>query len=332
MGMNFKKLKSLKSTFLFSFLLAFISCTTPESSKIDAPPNSSQESLSCFDQLGANTEWSAESEIFIDGYNANAMEPKTSADGVVLFWNDKPSSDSLMNIHYAIKQSNGRYSYVGTLPGSVNANFLDGVPAIDSAGNFYFVSIRSYATNFQSIFGGQIQVLGPNSLQVVNVSPADANVTQNQNGKLDMDIDISWDGGTLIASRASFSGNAYPDSSQLALFNVSSRIASPSSNSDQLLENINLKACRVYAGTLSNDLRELYFTAIPMKTANAEDFRVVVAKRASTSVPFGIGNIIQGISGSVTEGPALSMDGKTLFYHKLDQLTGRYKLYKVSRP
>lgn len=292
-------------------------------------PNQSE---TCFSSLGTNSEWGNEEEVEIDGYSGNAMEVKASADEVVLFWNDKPSvGDTAMNIHYAVRQSSGRYLYIGTLPGAIDSNFLDGVPAIDNVGNFYFVSTRSYSSNFQTIYGGAVNVLAANSLSISNVSLVDSHVTEGRSPYLDMDIDVSWDGTIMISSRAQFSGNPFPDSSKLVLFNLTSRVASHMANSDQVLENVNSSLCRVYAASMSADKKELYYTLIPKTTATMSDFRIVVAKRNSTSDAFSKGAVIKGISINQTEGPAISYDGKSLYFHKYDGVSGRFKLYKVSR-
>jgi hypothetical protein len=320
----------------FAATLCFVlfnNCAQPKNNNSQSnTANTTQPN--CFSSFGTNTEWSGETLVEIDGYSANAMEPKTSADQVVLFWNDKPASDDAMNIHYAVKQSNGRYLYIGTLPGTVSTA-LDGVPSIDSAGNFYFTSLRTYTSNLQTIFSGQVNVIATNSLSIINVAPADSNVSLKQSGKVDMDVDVSWDGTMMLASRATFSGKSYPDSSYLELFSVSNRTASSVTNSSTLLKSVNLAECRVYAPTLSNDMKELYFTVFPANVdPTASDFRIVVAKRNSISDPFGTGAIIKGITGDLTEGPSITYNdsGKTLFYHKKDPSTGQYKIYKVTRP
>lgn len=322
----------------FSIIIIFFfqNCASKTDPK---PAQASGEKIkTCFEQLGENTEWSVPVEVPIDGYSGSAMEPKFAADQMVLFWNDKPAAgDSEMNIHYAVKQVSGRYQYAGLLAGTVNNTALDGVPAIDQSGQFYFVSLRSYESDQQTVYGGQVQVTGPGTLQIVDVSAADAAVSFKQNGKLDMDIDISWDGTLMVASRAIFSGKSYPDESFLDFFVVSNRTAAPMSGSAELLKNVNLSECRVYAGTLSNDLKELYYTVLPhSQTVSDKDFRMVVAKRNSTNDPFGTGQIIQAFSTSsspaIVEGPAISVDGKTLFFHKYDSETSKFKIYKSTRP
>ena len=53
-----------------------------------------------------------------------------------------------------------------------------------------------------------------------------------------------------------------------------------------------------------------------------------VAKRNNTSEPFGRPEIIDSITGFV-EGPSLSGNGKTLYFHKKDG--SKHSIYKISR-
>lgn len=334
MVLNKFKMILLQSVFAMSCLWLFVNCSNSERSNLGGGKFNTS---TCYDHFGANAEWGSEVEVEIDGYSASAMEPKIAADQGVLFFNDKPAAgDSNMNIHYAVKQNNGRYLYIGTLPGTVDANDLDGVPAIDSAARFYFVSTRTYGTNFQMIYSGQTQVLAPNSLAINGVAAADNAVTLGQAGTVDMDIDVSWDGAFMIASRAQFSGNAYPDESQLVLFNINTnnREALVNVNSASWLANVNYSKCVVYAGNFSPDLKELYFSFFPKGSSDLDAFRVAVSKRNTVNEPFGPPEIISGISGRLTEAPSVTFDdgGKTLFYHRFDQSAGRFKIYKVSRP
>ncbi len=310
----------------------FINCATkPAAEVVPVTPG-------CLASLGTNTEWSGETEISITGYTGNAMEPRISSDQVTLFFNNKTSNDTEMDIHYALKTAANTYLYKNTLTGTVSPTSLDGVPAVDSAGRFYFVSTRSYGSNLRTLYSGQAAVVAGPALEIQNVASADAAVTLNQAGKLDMDIDVSWDGALAVASNADFTGGlAYPDTSRLAFYNVdtSTRIFSPNTNSSTLLANVNLSQCRVYAGSLSNDLLELYYTVFPSGSSFAStDFKLVVSKRASTSLPFGTGQIISGVSGELLEGPSITFNdsGKTLFYHKKDPVSGNFKIYKVTRP
>lgn len=288
----------------------------------------------CLGGLQTNTEFSGETVITVSGFTGNAMEPRISHDQVVLFFNDKPASDTNMNVHYAIRQSATVYNYIGTVPGTVANGYLDGVPAIDSSGNFYFISTRDYASNFQTLFSGVLSVLGPSSLQINSVAAADTSIKRTVAGALDMDLDVSWDGTLAVVSRASFSGKAYPDSSRLELFDVSSRSLLARSDGQSVFQNINRAGCTVYAGALSSDKREVFYTLFPSGAPTGTDFRVMIAKRNSTSEVFAAGQMVSGITNNFPEGPSLTIDdgGKTLYYHRFDSVSSTFKIYKVTRP
>ncbi len=253
----------------------------------------------------------------------------------LFFWNDKPSSDDQMNIHYAVKDGGGVYQYVGTLTGTVDGSSLDGVPAIDSTGNFYFVSLRSYGTNSRTIYGGTVDVPGAGVVQILSVASSDSVASAATAGTVDMDIDISSDGTEMIVSRATFTGNPYPETSRLLLFNVAGRQMSVRTDTETATASLNFSNCRLYAGSFSQNKLELYFTVIPTGAiASGADFRIGVATRATLSDPFTNPKLIQGLSGTYIEGPAPTQNdlSKTMFFHRFDSVAGRFKIYKVTRP
>lgn len=305
---------------------AFLSCSEE--------PETTVPAVSCLSGLATNTEFTGETEITVSGYTGNAMEPRISHDQVVLFFNDKPASDADMNVHYAIRQSATVYNYIGTVPGTVASGYLDGVPAIDSSGNFYFISTRDYPTNSQTVFSGVLAVLGPSSLQVNSVAAADTAVKLSVTGALDMDLDVSWDGTLAVVSRAIFGGRSYPDSSRLELFDVSSRALQTRSDGQSVFANVNRAGCAVYAGALSSDKKEVFYSLFPTGAPTAADFRVMIAKRNSTTEAFAAGEVISAVTKNLAEGPSLTIDdgGKTLYYHRFDPVSSSFKIYKVTRP
>ncbi|MBK9295119.1 MAG: hypothetical protein IPM57_11900 [Oligoflexia bacterium] len=324
---------------LSSFFIIFQNCSHPsDSGSIVVPVKN--KLLGCFDQLNQTSEWSNETEVIIDGYTGNAMEPQISSDQVTLFFNNKTSDDRQMDVHYAVKQANGHFLYIGPLSGTVDNDDLDGVPSLDLSGNFYFTSTRTYGNNFRTLFGGLLVLDAANlsnPLSVINVAAADTSFGMGQAGKVDMDMSVSWDGTLAVLSRATFSeGKGYPDESYLEMFNVNSRQLYANNQSFEFLKNVNLSGCRVYAPNLSSDLKELYYTMLAEKSPGDFDFRVVVSKRSQIAEPFGVGAIIEAIPALTTaEGPTLSYNdgGKTLYYHRKDPNDGgRFKIYKVSRP
>lgn len=320
---------------LVLFAFSFQNCASPTSNSTSTNPPAPKAQIGCFEQLGINTEWSNEVEVPIDAYGGSAMEPKISADQMVLFFNNKTASDTEMDVHYAVKQPSGRFQYAGTLPGTVVPNVLDGVPSMDAAGNFYFTSMRNYGAAFRTIYSGQL-TLNAGGLSVVNVAPADNALGQGQMWWFDMDADVSWDGQFAVISRADFSSQlAYPDSSHLVFVSVQARQLQPVANGVEILKNVNLSDCRVYAPSLSNDLKELYYTVLAKKANGEFDFRVVVSKRANTTDSFSVGSVISAIPGGVVaEAPSITFDdgGKTLYFHKKDLAADKFKIYKVTRP
>lgn len=316
--------------FVGCLLLIIVGCSSSSSKDTDNLPATPD----CLSQFGTNTEWSGETEVAINGYTGNAMEPKPSADQVVLFWNDKPSSDTQMNIHYAVKDGSGVYQYVGTLTGTVDGAALDGVPAVDTIGNFYFVSLRNYNSTSRSIFGGTVNVLGPSSLEIQSVSSADASASAATGGIVDMDVDVSWDGTEMVVSRATFAGNPYPESSRILLYDVATRQMASRTDTETATAAINFANCRIYAGSFSHNKLELYFTVMPSGATNSDNFRIGVATRATTNDPFTNPKLIQGLSGSFVEGasPTHNDSSKTLFFHRFDSVAGQFKIYKVTRP
>jgi hypothetical protein len=92
----------------------------------------------------AYPEFCHESQVAINGYNSNAMEPFITKDGLYLFFND--SNDAVnTSLHYALCMNDTIFSYAGEIAG-VNGTppHLDAVASMDENNVFYFVSLRNY--------------------------------------------------------------------------------------------------------------------------------------------------------------------------------------------
>ncbi|MEQ1723097.1 MAG: hypothetical protein ABL930_07960 [Pseudobdellovibrio sp.] len=308
------------------------------------PEGGQSRYTSCLDLFSENNEWQNETSIEIIGYDDSAMEPRISADQNLLLFNNKAINGDDMDVHYAVRENPiknpNRYTYKGILKGA-DSNKLDGTPGLDKFGNFYFVSLRDYGKNYQSIYSAQLTETAKNQFELKNIQPADDYVTRAHKLMIDMDGEVSWDGSTMISSRADFVNQTEaPRTSYLALFNVSfsdgvsKRVAMPNKESSFILANVNLPECRVYAGSLSENKLELFYTILTTSpNVKPDDFRIVVAKRKSTNESFGRGQIISAIKGNIIEGPSVSLDdgGNSLYYHKLDSTEKRFKIYKVMR-
>jgi hypothetical protein len=322
----------------FPFLLSLPFLEGCTKSKSDTPVTY------CFDNYSMNSEWKDEAPLVINGYTSNANEPRIYPDSNTLFFNDKPAAgDSAMQIHWASRDGNDStgltWTYGGELTGVNSNTALDGTPAVwfDSAHqllHFFFVSTRSYngTSEFGMIYGGDLTVSGSAPFLSMNATPSlrDTAIQIKEGGHLDMDVDVAFDGSQMIVSRAVFSGAGLPDLSSLAFFSMdSSGQAVTDSQASSLLTAVNDSLCRVYAGNLSDDKLELYYSAFGIRKG-AVEFHVLVSKRNSTTSAFSQGQIISAIAGDVTEGPSISKDGQTLYYHK-KKPDGSVGIYRVLR-
>jgi len=87
-----------------------------------------------------------------------------------------------------------------------------------------------------------------------------------------------------------------------------------------------------YAASISADGLEIFFTRLPEAGIAAGNVRshIMRATRTSRTAAFGEPSIIDVIGTSdFVEGPAITPDGRTLYYHKRDG--DKFRLYKVTR-
>jgi len=123
-------------------------------------------------------------------------------------------------------------------------------------------------------------------------------------------------------------GNALPRTADIAIAIQSGSGFIRDPNSSTLLATVNTAANLEYAPCISADGRELFFTRLNLNTSEAGIHR---ATRTSTSAAFAAPQRVSAITGFV-EGPGLSRDEKSLYYHRENPGTGRFDIYRVTRP
>jgi hypothetical protein len=142
-------------------------------------------------------------------------------------------------------------------------------------------------------------------------------------GWLVMDAEIGRRGDVLYFVNARFDGRGVPSQSDIGVAARDSGEFRVLKDSDDLLRLVNTSALE-YAPSSSAGGLELYFTRL-----EGAGPRIMVAKRASTAEPFGQPNVVAGVGEGFVEAPALSADGKSLLYHRLEG--DRYVIYRVVR-
>lgn len=262
--------------------------------------------------------FSGETHVTISGYTQDAMEPFVSRDGQFLFINNSNADPARTDLFFATRQADNAFVLQGPL-GGTNSPTLDAVASMDDAGRFYFISLRDYETALETIFTGSLAngtVAAPQLVQGVSL---------NQRGRLNFDAEISADGNTLWFADGTFSGSPVPDAAAIVMATRGAQGFTRTPDSAAILAQVNAVGLN-YAPSISRDGLELFFTRIADRAnPSPEIFR---SARATTAAPFGVPQRVAAISGSA-EAPALSPDGRLLYYHKREN--GQFSIFLVRR-
>lgn len=252
-------------------------------------------------------EFTDETEVIIEGYNKDAMEPYVSKDGNFLFFNSLNDGDST-SLYYATKVNDTVFSFKGEIEG-VNGQVphLDAVASMDINKVFYFVSTRNYPDVFENYQTGEFD----NGV-VTGIEPVRGDFYVYEPGWLIMDAEINREGNLLYYVNAKFSGNPLPDEARLGVAQKTDSLFEKLDESDDIFRNINNSACLVYAPCISSDGNELYFTRIIKGTFTTQ---ICVSVRSDTNVTFSVPQILE-IKGELAEAPSLTENGEILYYHK----------------
>lgn len=265
--------------------------------------------------------------VEIEGYSEDCMEPFISGDGAFLFFNNSNEQNVSTHIHFAKRIDKTKFKHLGILPGTSSSG-KDMAPTMDLQRNFYYTSTPTFATDRKSIYTGRF-----NGATVGGVKAVVGEIWPTVPFWIDMDCDISPDGTTLVLSRALFTANAGenggPRQSDLLYAELKDGKFSISPRSSEILGKVNTTALE-YAPSISSDCLELYFTRAsePVPNLSPGGLRIMVATRRSKSEPFQEARKLKAIEGFV-EAPALSSDGKELFFHKKE--SGPFRIYRAVR-
>jgi hypothetical protein len=255
--------------------------------------------------------------ITISGYSASAMEPFISPVGRYLFFNNSNDPGVNTNLQFAERTGTLTFRYLGELPGA-NSDVLDAVPSMDSAGHFYFTTVRDYGRTLNSLYTGEFNGKG-----VANVRPVPGDISPSIPGTINMDAGVSPDGQTLYISRAVIVPNApAPAKSGLLVARLKGEMFSIDPDSARILKNINTGDLQ-YAPAISADGLELYFTR-----ASQTSVSIMVATRTSANDPFGEPAALRQLLGFV-EAPSISLDRKEMFFHK--KVGNTFVIYRAER-
>jgi hypothetical protein len=274
--------------------------------------------VACGPQRAPESEYSGfgrPERVTIRGYAGHAMEPFIARDGRYLFFNNSNDPKVDTNLHYAERVDDLVFDYRGELKGA-NSTALDGVPSMDRAGNFFFVSTRSYAQSLSTLYRGRF---ANGAVTDVALVPG---VSLRRPGMVMFDAEVSPDGEVIFVVDGEFRGGPLPRSADIAVVVRDGAGFRRHPASAEFMRNVNTAALE-YAPAISADLLELFFTR-----AAGRQLVIYRSARRSRDDPFGIPERIASITGHV-EAPSLSGDGRSLYYHRLDG--DRFVIYRVAR-
>jgi len=295
------------SLFSFMQLIACGSSSGPD----DTPPSSTPPAPAYFG-------FANPTPVSITGYAGDAMEPFISKDGQYLFFNDSNDPSVNTDLFYAARVDDETFTFLGPVPG-VNSPQLDAVASLDSLGNFYFVSTRSYGATLSTLFSGRFTQAG-----VTGVTPVPGPSRQVA-GWVNFDAEISADGQTLWFDDGRYSSGTLQAASIISATRQGSTFVR-AANSSQILATVNSSGLN-YAPDISIDGLELFFTRVESTEPGATP-AIVRATRSDVSSAFGAAELVAAATGFV-EAPSLSADGHLLYYHK--RVNGAFAIYVVRR-
>lgn len=257
-------------------------------------------------------------QVTIRGYDGDAMEPFLTRDGKYLFFNNRNEPSVNTNLYWAERIDDLTFQFKGEISG-VNTPALEGVASMDRDGGFYFVSPRSYVKTSSTLYRGHFYNGGVTGVELV------PGVSLEKPGIVNFDAEISADGNTLYFVESQFRSGG-PKTARILFVrrggNGFARSARSDDESARIMRPINTDALNYAPATSASEL-EIFFTRLdPASPA------IYVSTRSDTSSPFGVPAKITAING-FAEGPTISADGKSLYYHKKEGR--RFVIYRVTR-
>jgi hypothetical protein len=253
--------------------------------------------------------------VTIVGYSGDAMEPSLTRDGSMLIFNNSNQRPSETDLHWAERVDDFTFVYRGKIEG-VNSPALDAVASVDSKGNFYFVSTRSYDQTLTTIYHGRFR-----RGAVKDVTPLSA-ISRQIRGEINFDVEVSADGNTLYFTDGVFRGGPVPAAADLAIAVRGPDAEFHRVENKKLFAAINSRALE-YAACISENQLELFFTRIVNRQP-----AIYRSIRPNTSSPWGEPRRLATIKGFV-EAPTIAPGGAALYYHA--RRGGRMVIERVTR-
>jgi hypothetical protein len=195
-------------------------------------------------------EFYAPQPVAVNGYEGQLMEPFLSRDGNILFFNNLNDPSVNTNLHWCTRINDTVFQYEGELEG-INTTDLEGVPTMDENRTFYFVYDGAYDTTLSTIYRGYFFQGEISHIERVE------NISRNQAGWLNFDVEVSGDGATLYFVDGRFDANGGPYESNIVVATTNNGTFERLPNTATLMKNINTSDLE-YAAAISDNQLEIF--------------------------------------------------------------------------
>ena len=265
--------------------------------------------------------------VTIVGYGSDAMEPFISKDDRYLFFNNLRGPNN-KDIFYAEKINDTTFEFKGEVQG-VNTSYVDGNPTMDARNIFYFISTRDLDIGNKTIFSGSFS-----DGKVTGLHQIEGSINIPEPYRINMGVEISKDGNTLFTSNAMFNiGENFPHKGSIRFALKNENAFNIPGNEADIMVNINNDSAIQYAGEISSDGLELFYSQVTL--SDPPVFELLYAKRelpgGTFNKPVAIAKPFESDRYAIVEAPSLSDDGRRLYYHKMDKERGIYSIFMLSR-
>ena len=191
---------------------------------------------------------------------------------------------------------------------------------MDTKGNLYFVSTRSYRETLSTIYSAKVRNGLASAPELV------AGVSRRSPGWVNFDAEISADGNTLYFVDGYFGSSNQPHSAILVAAVRSGNGFRRLPDHAQPFAHVNSDWLQ-YAPSVSSDELELFLTRVKRIEPSAEP-AIFRSMRRRVDEPFSVPQRISAIQG-FAEAPTLSPDRRSLYYHaRVDE---RFRIQRVTR-
>ncbi len=261
-------------------------------------------------------------------------EPFVSRDGRWLFFNSGEQEGN-KDLHVAERTPRGWRYRAEIGPGVNDATEVQGNPSMDREGRLYWIESSTDSMVRRASFDAT-------TAKVAGVSdiagfPSKEVRLFAQEIEGNMGVELAADGSLAFFSRAQWDLNGLSigliERSDLGFATrQGDRFVVDEAEVARILANVNTETDLEYAASISEDGLELFFTRLPKAALDAgkPQSMILRATRTSMDAPFDPPEVVEAIGRThFVEGPAISPDGRSLYYHQRED--GKFRLFRVTR-